>query len=125
MGSQDYFFFCAFSAALVTLPADRSLGFTDLMTPTATVCLISRTANRPRGGKSVKVSTHMGFEGTRSTIAASPDLMALGLSVQKRERRGEEKNAYKLVNHTQKFLIEVEDVEAIVQESHHDHNSYD
>ena len=73
----------------------------------------------------MKVSTHMGFEGTRSTIAASPDLMALGLSVQKRERRGEEKNAYKLVNHTQKFLIEVEDVEAIVQESHHDHNSYD
>lgn len=81
MERKGYFFFCAFSAALVTLPADRSLGFTDLMTPTATVCLISRTAKRPRGGKSVKVSTHMGFDGTRSTMAASPDLMALGLSV--------------------------------------------
>merc|ERR1719361_1340922 len=50
------------------------------MTPTATVCLMSRTANRPRGGKSEKASTHMGLEGISSTIPASPDLMNLGLS---------------------------------------------
>lgn len=49
-----------------------------LMTPTATVCLMSRTAKRPRGGNSWKLSTHMGLEGTRVTIAASPDLMDLG-----------------------------------------------
>lgn len=44
-----YFFLLAFSAALVTLPAFSVLS-TALMTPTATVCLMSRTANRPRGG---------------------------------------------------------------------------
>lgn len=44
------------------------------------VCLMSRTAKRPRGGKSVKVSTHMGLEGTSSMMAASPDLMNFGLS---------------------------------------------
>ena len=35
---------------LVTFPAPVSAFSTDLMTPTATVCLISRTAKRPRGG---------------------------------------------------------------------------
>ena len=55
-----------------------SLGVTDLMTPTATVCLMSRTAKRPRGGKSEKASTHMGLLGINSTIPASPDLMNLG-----------------------------------------------
>ena len=39
-----YFFFMAFSAALVCLPS-RTLGVVALMTPTATVCLMSRTAN--------------------------------------------------------------------------------
>lgn len=77
---EGYFFLIAFSAAFVTLPADRSLGLTDLMTPTATVCLMSRTAKRPKGGKSVNVSTHIGLVGTKSTMAASPDLMAFGLS---------------------------------------------
>ena len=48
-----YFFLAAFSAALVTLPPETSFALTDLMTPTATVCLMSRTAKRPRGGKSV------------------------------------------------------------------------
>merc|ERR1719273_2630001 len=33
----------------------------------------------PRGGNSEKASTHMGLEGINSTIAASPDLMDLGL----------------------------------------------
>ena len=41
---------------------------------------MSRTANRPKGGNSVNVSTHMGFVGTKSTIAESPDFMAFGLS---------------------------------------------
>merc|ERR1712149_119909 len=49
------------------------------MTPTATVCLMSRTAKRPKGGKSEKASTHMGLEGMSCTMAASPDLMDLGL----------------------------------------------
>ena len=40
---------------------------------------MSRTAKRPRGGKSEKASTHMGLDGTNSTMAASPDLMDLGL----------------------------------------------
>jgi len=75
-----YFFFMAFSAALVVLPPETSFGLTDLITPTATVCLISRTAKRPNGGKSVKVSTESGFDGARSMIAASPDLMNFGLS---------------------------------------------
>ena len=43
-------------------------------------CLMSLTAKRPRGGKSEKASTHMGLLGTSLTIAASPDLMNLGLS---------------------------------------------
>ena len=75
----SYFFFWAFCAALVVTPA-TSLAATDLMTPTATVCLMSRTAKRPRGGKSENASTHMGLEGTRFTMAASPDLIAFGLS---------------------------------------------
>lgn len=54
--------------------------FTALMTPTATVCLISRTAKRPNGGKSEKDSTHNGFEGVKITMAASPLLMDLGFS---------------------------------------------
>ena len=42
--SDLHFFFMAFSAALVCLPS-RTLGVVALMTPTATVCLMSRTAN--------------------------------------------------------------------------------
>merc|ERR1740128_1420766 len=41
---------------------------------------MSLTANLPRGGYSLKDSTHMGLLGIRVTIAASPDLMNLGLS---------------------------------------------
>ena len=41
---------------------------------------MSLTAKRPRGGKSEKASTHIGLLGTSLTIAASPDLMNLGLS---------------------------------------------
>lgn len=41
---------------------------------------MSRTAKRPRGGKSTKASTHMGLLGTSLTIPASPDLMNLGFS---------------------------------------------
>lgn len=50
------------------------------MTPTATVCLMSRTAKRPRGGNSWNDSTHMGLVGTRLIMAASPDLIDLGAS---------------------------------------------
>jgi len=48
-----YFFLIAFSAAFVTFPDFPSVFSTDLMTPTATVCLMSRTAKRPRGGYSL------------------------------------------------------------------------
>ena len=44
-----------------------------LITPTATVCLMSRTAKRPSGGYSVKASTHIGLDGIILTMAASPD----------------------------------------------------
>lgn len=78
---NGYFFLVAVVAALVVLPPPAgSLKFTDLMTPTATVCLISRTAKRPKGGKSEKDSTHRGLVGCKTTMAASPDLIDLGLS---------------------------------------------
>merc|ERR1719322_146099 len=48
-----HFFLLALSAALVVLPA-TSLGVVALMTPTATVCLMSLTANLPRGGNSAR-----------------------------------------------------------------------
>jgi len=53
-------------------------GLTVLMTPTATVLFMSLTANLPRGGKSVKDSTHMALVGFRVTMAQSPVLMNLG-----------------------------------------------
>merc|ERR1712106_688480 len=77
--SAFHFFFRALSAALVCLPSSV-LGVAALMTPTATVCLMSRTANLPRGGSELKASTHIGLEGCKTTIAASPDLMNLELS---------------------------------------------
>merc|ERR1712088_428485 len=49
-----------------------------LITPTATVLRISRTANRPRGGYSLKLSTHIGLDGIISTITACPDLADFG-----------------------------------------------
>merc|ERR1711915_1105631 len=60
--------------------AGNLLAVVALITPTATVCLISLTAKRPRGGYSEKASTHMGLLGTSCTMAASPDLMNLGLA---------------------------------------------
>lgn len=53
---------------------------TALMTPTATVCLMSRTAKRPNGGKSENDSTHNGFDGVKITMAASPLLIDFGFS---------------------------------------------
>jgi reverse gyrase len=47
---ETIYFLPAFLAEAVTLPALGSLRVTALMTPTATVCLMSRTAKRPRGG---------------------------------------------------------------------------
>ena len=43
-GATFHFFLSAFWAALVLLPS-TTLGVVALMTPTATVCLMSRTAN--------------------------------------------------------------------------------
>merc|ERR1712036_94772 len=51
-----------------------------LITPTATVCFISLTANLPSGGNSEKASTTIGFDGTILTMAASPDWMCFGNS---------------------------------------------
>ena len=80
MPSLIHFFFpVAFCAAFVTLPSTIFL-VTSLMTPTATVCLMSRTANLPRGGYELKASTHMGLLGIRVIIPASPDFRALGAS---------------------------------------------
>ena len=50
------------------------------MTPTATVCFISLTANLPRGGYSEKVSQHIGLVGFMITKAESPFLMNFGSS---------------------------------------------
>jgi len=50
------------------------------MTPTATVCFISLTANLPSGGYSENTSTHIGFDGVKLIIAASPVLMNFGSS---------------------------------------------
>src|SRR5712691_421107 len=90
-----YFFLAAFSAAFVTVHSHvstrsmilvycnsplppLSVFSTDLMTPTATVCLMSRTAKRPSGGYSEYDSTHIGLLGTSLTMQASPDLTNLG-----------------------------------------------
>ena len=70
----------ALTADLVTFPPAPSPFSTDLMTPTATVCLISRTANRPRGAYWENGSTHIGLVGNILTMAASPDLIFGGLS---------------------------------------------
>merc|ERR1712216_1108325 len=51
-----------------------------LMTPTATVCFMSLTANLPSGGKRANGSTTIGLDGGILTIPASPDLMDFGNS---------------------------------------------
>ncbi|CAI0542387.1 unnamed protein product, partial [Linum tenue] len=66
------------AAALVTLAPVGSFFSTALMTPTATVCLMSLTANLPRGGYSEKVSTTMGLVGIIFTNPASPFFKNLG-----------------------------------------------
>ena len=50
------------------------------MTPTATVYFISLTANLPRGGYSLKISTHNGLVGVKVTKQASPVLTNFGNS---------------------------------------------
>jgi len=49
-----------------------------LMTPTATVCFMSLTANLPRGGYSENTSQHIGLDGTKVIIAASLVLTDFG-----------------------------------------------
>merc|ERR1712198_11751 len=78
-GARRYFFLPALAADFVILPVFSTFS-TSLMTPTATVCFMSRTAKRPRGWYSENFSTHMGLDGMKTTMAASPLLMNLGLS---------------------------------------------
>ena len=49
-----------------------------LITPTATVCFISLTANLPNGGYSENVSQHIGLDGFIRHKAESPFLMNFG-----------------------------------------------
>merc|ERR550519_2272021 len=72
-----YFFFKAFSADLVFL-SPASFLVTSLMTPTATVCFMSRTAKRPRAEYFWNDSTHIGLLGTIFTMQESPDFTNLG-----------------------------------------------
>ena len=58
---SNHFFLLTLAADLVTLPPDGSFLVTSLITPTATVCLISRTAKRPNGAYSENFSTHIAF----------------------------------------------------------------
>merc|ERR1719411_702829 len=77
----DHFFLpAAFCADFVALPSSPVFFSTPLITPTATVCFMSLTANRPRGGYSEYVSTHIGLLGSMRTIDASPDFTIFGLS---------------------------------------------
>lgn len=69
-----------FFAGALAETAPGSFFSTDLIIPTAIVCLISLMANLPNGGYSVKVSTTIGFFGSKVTKAESPDLMAFGFS---------------------------------------------
>ncbi len=48
--AETAYFLVALAADLVTLPEPAAAFSTDLMTPTATVWRMSRTAKRPRGG---------------------------------------------------------------------------
>jgi hypothetical protein len=48
------------------------------MTPTATVCFISQTANLPSGAYSEKTSQHIGLVGIKVIIAASLVLTNFG-----------------------------------------------
>jgi len=66
--------------ACPTLPAP-SFFSTALMTPTATVWRMSRTAKRPSGGYTVNGSTHMGLVGTcaqRAPRSVSPQCVSVG-----------------------------------------------
>ena len=83
-----YFFLAGAAAAGAALPPalpaapffSLVAASTPLMTPTATVWRMSRTAKRPSGGNSAKVSTHIGLLGMSLIMAASPDLTLLGFS---------------------------------------------
>lgn len=64
--------FCAFCADLVTLPAPPLFFSTFLMTPTATVCRMSRTAKRPAGrGREGRPDAARVRTGARSILAGA------------------------------------------------------
>lgn len=58
---EIHFFFSAFCADLVTFPLEAAFFSTDLMTPTATVCLMSRTAKRPAKGRWTRESVKTAY----------------------------------------------------------------
>lgn len=58
--TRIHFFLSAFCADLVTFPPEVAFFSTDLMTPTATVCLMSRTAKRPEQGKIYQKTNQVG-----------------------------------------------------------------
>jgi len=62
---QDHFFYYSASSTVI-------------ITPTATVFFMSLTANLPRGGNSLKDSTHNGLVGQIVMLAESPVLMNFG-----------------------------------------------
>merc|ERR1712166_1344129 len=77
MQINHFFLAWAFSAALVVFPAPLTAALvTSLMTPTATVCFMSRTAKRPRGAYWEKTSNHglLGDELNHSGIAGFDEL---------------------------------------------------
>merc|ERR1711915_291931 len=53
-------------------PQANSVAAPAYFLPTATVCLMSRTAKRPSGGYSVKASTHIGLDGIILTDLMTP-----------------------------------------------------
>src|SRR3989338_1767547 len=74
------YFFGSSEEAYFFLAATTAFLATSWMTPTATVCLMSRTAKGPRGGESLRASPQMALEGTSREMQASPFLSFLGLS---------------------------------------------
>ena len=74
-----HFFLCTFCAPIPCFETGAFL-MTSLMTPTATICFESRTANRPSGGYWWKASTHIRLLGTIVTKPESPCFRLYGLS---------------------------------------------
>ena len=77
--TSGHVFLCAFCAPCLETGAFL---MTSLITPTATTCLESRTANLPSGGYWWKASTHIGLLGTIVTKPESPCFRLFGVVFQ-------------------------------------------